>query len=71
MVTLTKVNHGSSVLNWRKSRYSDAQGACLEAASSEKSILIRDSRSPNGSILEVSVFQWRKLIDELKSGKRI
>lgn len=60
-----------SILSWRKSRASGGGPNCVEVAKSESSVLVRDSRDPTGSTLELSWAQWRELVRHIKTGRRI
>lgn len=45
--------------NWRKSTYSDANGGnCVEAASSDSMILVRDTANRDGGTLTFTAAAW-------------
>ena len=53
--------------SWRKSSYSDGNGGnCVEAASGDGVILVRDTVRRDGVTLSVPAAAWKRLIDELK-----
>jgi hypothetical protein len=56
-----------STLNWRTSRYSGGNLECLEIASDEQSVLVRDSRNPSGTVLEFSSSQWSSFIRRVRA----
>ncbi len=52
---------------WRKSTYSDANGGqCLEAASADGAIQVRDTASRAGQVLTFSAQAWQRFADALK-----
>jgi hypothetical protein len=52
---------------WRKSTYSDANGGqCLETASADGAILIRDTGNRAGEVLTFSAQAWQEFADALK-----
>lgn len=55
---------------WRKSSRSAHNGACLEAASTQGVIAVRDSKNPDGPSLLASPEAWRKFTRSIKSGER-
>ena len=56
-----------STLIWRSSSASADGGNCAEVATSELSVLVRDSRDKSGVMLEFSAAQWRGFVNGLKS----
>jgi hypothetical protein len=49
--------------SWRKSTYSQANGACVEAASLPgPRIAIRDSKNPAGPALVIAAEDWRTFL---------
>jgi hypothetical protein len=53
--------------NWRKSTYSDANGAdCVEAATAAGRILVRDTTDRGGVVLSISPDAWRRLTSALR-----
>jgi hypothetical protein len=57
-------------LEWRKSGHSIANGDCVEAASRLGEIAVRDSKDPDGPILQYSVSAWQAFVADLKRGWR-
>lgn len=58
---------GKSVLNWRKSSYSGANGGqCVEIAVRDL-VLVRDSKDRREAVLEFAPEAWRKFARQIKS----
>ena len=56
-------------LFWRKASYSAANGECIEVASAPGlGISIRDSKDPEGAILNCSADAFRSLLDAARRG---
>jgi hypothetical protein len=55
-------------LNWRKSRRSWNNGACVEAASLHGTIAIRDSQDASGLTLSYPAMAWRSFVREARTG---
>ncbi len=54
-------------MDWRKSSYSGANGGnCVEAASGDGLILIRDTADRAGVTMTFSVLAWQAFADALK-----
>jgi hypothetical protein len=53
---------------WRKSLHSAANGACVEVASTDGEIAIRDSKNPNGPVLRYSTETWHSFLKATKRG---
>ena len=52
---------------WRKSTYSDANGGqCLETASANGAILVRDTTDRDGTTLSVAPAAWQQFTDSIK-----
>jgi hypothetical protein len=52
--------------SWRKSSYSNANGGeCVETASGEGMILVRDTTDPDGFTMEVPARAWERFIKDL------
>jgi len=55
---------------WRKSRYSNGQGACVEVARNLPGIIaVRDSKDPDGPALAFAPGPWRAFAARVK-GRR-
>ncbi len=58
---------GDRALIWRKSSYSGNNGGqCVEVAA-RGIVLVRDSKNPQGLMLEVSPQKWREFIEQIKN----
>ena len=51
---------------WRKSRYSGSNGSCVETASSDGEVLVRDTANRDGETLAFTANAWRAFAGELK-----
>jgi hypothetical protein len=52
---------------WRKSSYSDGNGGqCVEAASADGAVLVRDTANRDGGTLAFSAEAWRVFTSALK-----
>lgn len=54
--------------SWRKSSYSDSDklGSCIEVATGDRTVFIRDSKHPTRSHLTCTPTQFRTLLTGLK-----
>ena len=59
-------NLGARDLQWRKARRSAGNGACVEVASSNDQILIRDSTDPGGPVLSYPASAFRSLVYDIR-----
>jgi Domain of unknown function (DUF397) len=57
-------------LDWRTSRYSANGSECVEIASAEQSVLVRDSRNPAGAVLQFSLGQWSSFTRRVRADPR-
>jgi hypothetical protein len=54
-------------LNWRKASYSGSGGGnCVEVASPELVVLVRDTTNPDGGMLAFSVEAWGRFTASLR-----
>ena len=53
--------------SWRKSRYSGSNGSCVETASGEGVVLVRDTTNRDGGTLAFSAAAWQTFTGQLKS----
>lgn len=70
--TVTGTDHGVGgqavrQYEWRKANRSGAQGDnCVEVATNVPDVVaVRDSKHPDGPVLEVSPAQWRQFLADL------
>ena len=55
-------------LLWRKSRYSNGQANCVEVAA-KGLVVVRDSKSPDGTRLIFAPDAWRQFTEHLRAGQ--
>lgn len=53
--------------SWRKSSWSAGDGECIEVASGEYGIMIRDSKDRCGPTLKFTADSWISLLEALKT----
>ena len=53
-------------MSWRKSSYSGANGSCVETASGDSVVLVRDTTNRDGGTLTFTADAWRTFAAELK-----
>jgi hypothetical protein len=63
----TQPDRGSNFV-WRRSSASQGDGACVEVAKLDSSVLVRDSRDQLGATLKFGQAQWRGFISRIKNG---
>jgi Domain of unknown function (DUF397) len=51
---------------WRKSSYSGANGSCVETASGDSVVMVRDTTNRDGGTLTFAADAWRAFAAELK-----
>jgi Domain of unknown function (DUF397) len=53
--------------DWRKSTYSDGNGgSCVETASGDGVVLVRDTTDRDGGVLTISRSAWNAFTDSLR-----
>ena len=55
-------------MDWRKASYSGSNGSCVETASGNGVVLVRDTTDRDGMTLEVSAEAWKKFLGTLRLG---
>jgi len=58
-----------SDLKWRKAQKSAGNGACVEVASFQNSVAVRDSKDPNGPVLTYGQAEWGAFLRRAKAGE--
>jgi hypothetical protein len=53
-------------MDWRKSSFSGSNGSCVETASGNGVILVRDTADRDGSTLSVPAGAWQEFTDSLR-----
>ena len=56
-------------LAWRKAKRSIGNGACVEVAPADTSLLVRDSKDPHGPVLAYDVASWQQFVASAKKGQ--
>jgi Domain of unknown function (DUF397) len=54
---------------WRKSTYSNTQGACVEVADHDGGGAVRDSKDPTGPALSFTAAQWAAFAAGVRAGE--
>ena len=56
---------------WRKSRYSNADGNCVEVATRHEDprVAVRDSKDPAGPVLTITPTGWHTFTTKIKAGQ--
>ncbi len=60
-----------STLGWRTSKASADGPNCVEIASEDRAVLVRNSRNPSGTILEFPSSQWSSFLRRVQNDNRI
>jgi len=55
------------VRNWRKSRYSDNGGNCVEVGNASSVVVVRDTQDRTGPALAISAGAWQRFTAGLKT----
>ncbi|MEU8780773.1 DUF397 domain-containing protein [Streptomyces sp. NPDC048637] len=65
------IPNAATLTGWRKSSYSDNEGAsCIEVLDGHPSAVpVRDSKTPHGPALLVGIPAWSFFVDALKDGE--
>ena len=53
-------------VNWRKSTYRLSNGNCVEVGTGQALVAIRDSRDPDGPVIDVSPRVWTDFTEHVK-----
>ena len=52
--------------DWRKASYSNGTGNCVETASGNGVVLVRDTTDRDGGTLAVTAGAWQRFVGELR-----
>jgi hypothetical protein len=55
-------------LSWRKTRYSIANGDCVEVATAGGSVAVRDSKNPAGPVIKYAPGAWQIFLAATRHG---
>jgi Domain of unknown function (DUF397) len=64
---VSSIMPAAEVLSWRKASYSDGNGECVEVAIRAGDVAIRDSKYPDGHVLNCSPSGWAAFLVQVKS----
>jgi hypothetical protein len=53
-------------MDWRKSSYSGANGSCVETASGEGAVMVRDTTNRDGGTLSFTADAWRMFMTGIR-----
>lgn len=53
-------------VNWRKSTYSRSNGNCVEVGTGRVMVAVRDTRDPDGPVIDVSPRAWVAFTERVK-----
>ncbi len=67
---MSKTEDQESVMAWRKSKCSVANGACTEVRAVPGSVMVRDSRVPFGVQLRFAPAVWQEFTAHLKQASQ-
>jgi hypothetical protein len=62
------INQHALDAGWRKASRSLNNGACVEAASSRATVLVRDSVDRSGPVIQYGAPTWRLFLHSVKAG---
>lgn len=70
MMTLSPIPDASALATWRKSRYSENNGGCIEVADGIPGLMpVRDSKNPTGPALTVPATAWSSFVSAVKTSR--
>ena len=59
-------------LQWRKATYSSSNGGnCIEVATADRTVAVRDSKNPNGPRLAFGVHTWQAFAAKVKGERSL
>ena len=53
---------------WRKASYSVNNGQCVEVASDQAAVLVRDTVTPAGTVIAYAPAAWQTFVGSIKAG---
>jgi Domain of unknown function (DUF397) len=59
-------------MDWHKSSYSNGHsGECVEVTITEDAVFLRDSRHPDGPVLQFTPAEWATLRESIRAGRPV
>jgi hypothetical protein len=55
--------------SWLKSTFSTGNGECVEISASQRRVAVRDSKRPDGAMLQYPTDAWRSFLADTKQGQ--
>jgi hypothetical protein len=65
---MSEVDSGVRALAWRKASRSAGNGECVEVAAVAERVAIRDSKDPDGAVLQSPSARWQSFLSGVKRG---
>lgn len=65
------MNLDLSRAHWRKNSYSGNTGNCVEVATADAIVGVRDSKTKSDTMLVISEADWQVFVWSIKHGKRL
>ncbi len=68
---MTKIPDATALATWRKSSYSNGEGAaCIEVSDGHPGVVpVRDSKNPQGPALLFPIGRWSSFVTAVKNGQ--
>lgn len=65
---MSLMESGMADLDWRKASWSVANGQCVEIASAQAAVVVRDSVNASGPVVTYPVDAWRTFLANARVG---
>jgi hypothetical protein len=65
---MSLMDSGVAVFGWRKASHSVANGQCVEVASAETAVVVRDSVDASGPVVAYPASVWRSFLANARTG---
>jgi hypothetical protein len=63
------MSHVPADAPFRKSSFSAPDAGCVEVAVADGRLLVRDTKNPDGSVLEFTVSEWDAFVRGVRAGE--